>query len=58
MLRAILGKKLGMTQVFDSNGYVKAVTLVHIEDNVILQKKTIENDGYLSLQLGYLDKKK
>ena len=57
MLRAILGKKLGMTQVFDSNGYVKAVTLVHIEDNVILQKKTIENDGYLSLQLGYLDKK-
>ena len=46
MSKAILGKKLGMTQIFTENGVVVPVTVVEAAKNVIVQNKTIENDGY------------
>ncbi|MFG6117290.1 50S ribosomal protein L3 [Halobacillus sp. MO56] len=58
MAKGILGRKVGMTQVFSENGELIPVTVVQAEPNVVLQKKTIENDGYESLQLGFADQKK
>jgi large subunit ribosomal protein L3 len=57
MTKGILGKKLGMTQVFGENGIVVPVTVIEAGPCVILQKKDAETDGYVSIQLGYSDKK-
>jgi len=53
MTKAILGKKLGMTQVFDKEGRVIPVTVVEAGNNVVVQVKTVETDGYNAVQLGY-----
>ncbi|MBM7646859.1 large subunit ribosomal protein L3 [Scopulibacillus daqui] len=57
MTKGILGKKLGMTQIFAENGEVIPVTVVEAASNVVLQKKTEENDGYNAIQIGFEDKK-
>ncbi|MFC7372658.1 50S ribosomal protein L3 [Fictibacillus iocasae] len=57
MAKGILGKKIGMTQVFAENGDMIPVTVVEIAPNVVLQKKSVENDGYEAIQLGFDDKK-
>lgn len=57
MSKGILGKKIGMTQVFAENGDLIPVTVIEANPNVILQKKTIESDGYEAIQLGFADKK-
>ncbi len=57
MAKGILGRKLGMTQIFDENGVVVPVTVVQATPNVVLQKKTVETDGYTSIQVGFEDKK-
>jgi large subunit ribosomal protein L3 len=56
-MKGILGKKLGMTQVFTAEGNVVAVTVIEAGPNVVLQKKDLENDGYEAVQLGFSDKK-
>ena len=53
MKKAIVGKKIGMTQLFDKSGKVIPVTVVEAGPCVVCQKKTLENDGYESVQLGY-----
>jgi len=55
MVKAIIGKKAGMTQIFDENGRVIPVTVVEAGPCVVVQKKTIEKDGYESIQLGFQD---
>jgi len=55
MQKGIIGKKIGMTQIFDEAGKVIPVTVVEAGPCVVVQKKTIENDGYTSVQLGYGD---
>jgi len=57
MTKGILGRKVGMTQIFLENGELVPVTVVQAEPNVVLQKKTIETDGYEAIQLGFYDKK-
>ncbi len=57
MIKGILGKKLGMTQVFTEDGTAIPVTLVQAGPCVVLQKKDIENDGYDAIQIGFEDKK-
>lgn len=57
MSKGILGKKVGMTQIFTPEGQVIPVTVVEAGPCVVLQKKTNEVDGYESLQLGFDDKK-
>ena len=57
MKKAIIGKKLGMTQLFDSNGNVVPVTVIEAGPCVVSQKKTAENDGYEAVQVGYGDMK-
>ena len=57
MKKAIVGKKLGMTQLFDANGTVVPVTVIDAGPCVIAQKKTIENDGYEAIQVGFGDLK-
>jgi large subunit ribosomal protein L3 len=54
----LIGKKLGMTQVFDDNGRLTPVTVIKIEDNVVIENRTIEKNGYSSCVLGSFDKKK
>ncbi len=56
-MKGILGKKLGMTQVFTPEGDVVPVTVIEASSNVVLQKKDLENDGYEAIQIGYADKK-
>lgn len=56
-MKGILGKKLGMTQVFTPEGVVVPVTVIEAGPCVVLQKKEQENDGYTSIQIGYADKK-
>lgn len=58
MTKGILGKKLGMTQVFGPNGTAIAVTVIEAGPCVVLQKKDMENDGYEAIQIGYDDKKR
>lgn len=53
MKKGILGRKLGMTQVFTKSGKLIPVTVVEVEPNVVTQIKTIENDGYEAIQLGF-----
>ena len=55
MQKAIIGKKIGMTHIFDETGKVIPVTVVEAGPCVIVQKKTIENDGYESVQMGFGD---
>ncbi|MBR5527779.1 MAG: 50S ribosomal protein L3 [Clostridia bacterium] len=55
MKKGIIGKKLGMTQIFDENGNVIPVTVVEAGPCVVVQKKTQENDGYDAVQLGFMD---
>lgn len=55
--KGILGKKVGMTQVFTDAGELIPVTVVEATPNVVLQVKTMENDGYNAIQLGYQDKR-
>ena len=57
MQKAIIGKKIGMTQIFDENGKVIPVTVVEAGPCTIVQKKTVENDGYAAVQMGYGDVK-
>ena len=57
MKKAIIGKKLGMTQIFDEKGNVIPVTVIEAGPCVVAQKKTIEKDGYDALQLGFVDAK-
>ena len=57
MQKGIIGKKLGMTQLFDANGNVVPVTVIEAGPCVISQKKTCENDGYEAVQIGYGDMK-
>ncbi len=57
MQKGIIGKKIGMTQIFDETGKVIPVTVVEAGPCVVVQKKTVENDGYAALQLGYGDVK-
>ena len=56
-MKGILGRKIGMTQVFTTDGKLIPVTVVEATPNVVLQKKTAETDGYQAVQLGFLDKK-
>ena len=53
--RAIIGKKVGMTQIFDATGKVIPVTVVEAGPCTVTQIKTVEKDGYASIQLGYAD---
>ena len=53
MQKAIIGKKIGMTQLFDENGMVVPVTVVEAGPCVVVQKKTVESDGYQAVQVGF-----
>ncbi len=53
MKKGILGRKIGMTQVFTKSGKLIPVTVVSVEPNVVTQIKTVENDGYDAIQLGF-----
>lgn len=55
MQKAIIGKKVGMTQIFDESGKVIPVTVVEAGPCVVTQKKTVETDGYTAVQLGFED---
>ncbi|MEG0475968.1 MAG: 50S ribosomal protein L3, partial [Carnobacterium sp.] len=57
MTKGILGKKVGMTQIFTASGELIPVTVIEATPNVVLQLKTMENDGYEAVQLGYQDKR-
>ncbi|WP_136314047.1 MULTISPECIES: 50S ribosomal protein L3 [Actinomyces] len=58
--KALLGTKLGMTQVWDENGVLRPVTVVRVDTNVVTQVRTVENDGYEAVQLafGEIDERK
>ena len=53
----LIGKKVGMTRVFNDDGEAIAVTVIDVSDNVFLQKKTTEKDGYTAVQVGYDEQK-
>ena len=53
MQKAIIGKKVGMTQIFDEKGKVVPVTVIEAGPCVVVQKKTVEKDGYEAIQLGF-----
>ena len=55
MQKGIIGKKVGMTQIFDENGKVVPVTVVEAGPCTVVQKKTVDSDGYVAVQLGYGD---
>ncbi len=57
-MRGLIGKKVGMTRIFDEDGSVIPVTIVQAGPCVVTQIKTLEDDGYESVQVGYLNKKK
>ena len=54
-MKAIIGKKVGMSQIFDENGRVIPVTVIEAGPCAVVQKKTVEKDGYASVQLGFED---
>lgn len=56
-MKEIIGRKIGMTSVFATDGTMYPVTVIEVLPNVVTQKKTVENDGYEALQIGYEDKK-
>ena len=53
MKRGLIGRKLGMTQVFSETGESVPITVIEVEPSVVIQKKTVEKDGYDAVQLGY-----
>ncbi|ADK17128.1 MULTISPECIES: 50S ribosomal protein L3 [Clostridium] len=55
MKKAILGRKLGMTQIFNENGKVIPVTVIEAGPCAVIQKKTVEKDGYEAVQVGFSD---
>lgn len=55
MQKALIGKKVGMTQIFDEKGNVVPVTVIEAGPCVVVQKKTVENDGYAAVQIGFGD---
>lgn len=57
MKKAIIGKKIGMTQIFDESGKVVPVTVIEAGPCTVVQKKTAENDGYEAVQMGFGDAK-
>ena len=57
MKKGIIGKKIGMTQIFDEKGNVIPVTLIQVGPCAVVQKKTTEKDGYEAIQLGFMDAK-
>jgi len=57
MQKAILGKKIGMTQIFTEDGLVIPVTVIEAGPVSVVQKKTVENDGYTAIQIGFVDAK-
>ncbi|WP_273129026.1 50S ribosomal protein L3 [Metabacillus sp. HB246100] len=57
MTKGILGRKIGMTQVFAENGDLIPVTVIEATPNVVLQTKSVETDGYSAVQLGFEDKR-
>lgn len=57
MTKGILGRKMGMTQIFAENGELIPVTVIKAEPNVVLQVKSMEVDGYSAIQLGFEDKR-
>ena len=57
MKKGIIGKKIGMTQIFDDKGKVIPVTVLEAGPCVVTQKKTLENDGYEAVQVGFGDQK-
>ncbi|GBG96159.1 50S ribosomal protein L3 [Lactococcus termiticola] len=57
MSKGILGKKVGMTQIFTENGELIPVTVIEATPNVVLQVKTVESDGYEAVQVGFDDKR-
>ena len=57
MKKAIIAKKIGMTQVFTENGALVPVTVLEAGPCVVIQKKTMENDGYEAIQVGFADAK-
>ena len=57
MKKAILATKVGMTQIFSEDGTLIPVTVLQAGPCVVTQVKTIENDGYSAVQVGYIDKK-
>src|SRR5690554_6283468 len=56
-MKGILGRKIGMTQVFTKSGKLIPVTVVEVEPNIVTQIKTIETDGYNAIQLGFSTKR-
>lgn len=56
-MKGILGRKIGMTQVFDQDGKLTPVTVVEVTPNIVTQVKTTENDGYEAIQLAFDDKR-
>lgn len=57
MTKGILGRKIGMTQIFDESGLLVPVTVIEVQPNVVLQVKTVETDGYNAVQIGVDDKR-
>lgn len=55
MQKGIIGKKIGMTQIFDEKGKMVPVTVIEAGPCVVVQKKTVENDGYAAVQFGFGD---
>jgi large subunit ribosomal protein L3 len=53
MKKGLIGRKLGMTQIFAADGAAVPVTVIEVEPSVVIQKKTVATDGYDALQLGY-----
>ena len=56
-MKGMIGRKAGMTQLFTTDGNLIPVTVIEVKPNVVLQKKTVETDGYEAIQLGYEDVK-
>src|SRR5215218_2292830 len=56
-MKSIIGKKVGMTSIFDTNGKQTAVTIIEAGPCIVTQKKTVETDGYNALQIAFGDKK-
>jgi large subunit ribosomal protein L3 len=57
MKKAIIGRKIGMTQIFDANGKIVPVTVIEAGPCFVVQKKTVEKDGYDAIQVGFADVK-
>ena len=55
-MKAIIGKKVGMTSIFDSTGKYVGVTVLNVAGNVVTQVKTVDTDGYTAVQVGFDDK--